>query len=201
MTKNTRVVLTLAIALATICRAGTASAQKALPTATQTLQLSGFAGLSGVYTGLSGGRNLSFTAGADLGLPAYLGTRPTIEVRGTYPMDGGRIDSQKSILGGLRVDFLISRRLRPYADFLLGRGQIDYGRGYRVGNIVYLQTTTNVYSPGGGFEYDLSPRFSVRADGQIQHWGYAPTPSGSIYSKVGTAALVYRFDFNRHGMR
>jgi hypothetical protein len=198
--KSTRVVLPLAIAVAILSQFGTASAQQALPTASQALQLSAFAGLSGVDTGLSNGRNLSFTTGADLGLPAYLGVRPTIEIRGTYPMDSGTVDSQKDILGGLKIDFLIKSRLRPYADFLLGRGQIDYGRGYQVGNVIYLLTTTNVFSPGAGFDYDVTPRFSLRVDWQIQHWGDAPTPSGSIYSKVVTAALIYRFDFNRHGM-
>ena len=172
-----------------------AHAQQALPTATQPLQLSVFGGFGGVFTGLRDSNNLDLLAGADLGLPPVHGFRPTVEVRGAYPVDGGSVDSQKSILGGIKTDFLLNRHLRPYADFLFGRGQINYNGGYQFNNQIYLLTTTNVYSFGGGFDYDLTEHFDVRVDGQFQKWGYAPTASGNIYSKVGNAAIVYRFNF------
>jgi hypothetical protein len=175
-----------------------AAAQQALPTATAPLQLSIFGGLGGVYTGLSGGRNLDVLAGADLGLPPVHGMRPTIEVRGAYPVDHGQVDSQKSILGGLKMEFLLNHHLRPYGDGLFGRGEINYNGGYQFGNQIYLLTTTNVYSFGGGLDYDLSRNLAVRIDGQFQKWGYAPTPSGNIYAKVANAAIVYRFNFDRH---
>lgn len=160
------------------------------------MQLSVFGGVSGVFTGLAGGKNFSITAGADLALPNYRAVRPVIEVRGTYPADGGQIDAQKSILGGLRVDFLQGRRIHPYGDFLIGRGQMNY-HGYFFGDQIFLLTTTNVFSPGAGFDYDLSDHWGIKVDGQFQHWGQAPTPSGSIYSRIGSAALVYRFGFDR----
>jgi hypothetical protein len=172
-----------------------AHAQQALPTATQALQLSVFGGFGGVYTGLSGGKNLDVLAGADLGLPPVHGIRPTIELRGAYPVDSGEVDSQKNILGGIKTEFLLRRRLRPYADVLFGRGEIDYNGGYQFANQIYLLTTTNVYSFGGGVDYDLTEHFALRLDGQFQKWGYAPTASGNIYSKTGNAALVYRFNF------
>lgn len=172
-----------------------ARAQQALPTATQPLQLSVFSGFGGVFTGLREGKNLDLLAGADLGLSPVHGFRPTVEVRGAYPVDGGSVDSQKSILGGIKTDFLLNHHLRPYADFLFGRGQINYHGGYQFNNQIYVLTTTNVYSFGGGFDYDLTEHFAVRLDGQFQKWGYAPTASGNIYSKVGNAAIVYRFNF------
>ena len=174
---------------------GSARGQQALPTATQPLQLSVFGGFGGVYTGLSGGKNLDVLAGADLGLPPVHGIRPTIELRGAYPVDRGGVDSQKSILGGIKTEFLLRRRMRPYADVLFGRGEINYNGGYQFANQIYLLTTTNVYSFGGGIDYDLTEHFALRLDGQFQRWGYAPTASGNIYSKTGTAALVYRFNF------
>ena len=126
--KQVKIILTLALLLATI--SGTRAAQaQGMPTATRQLQLSAFGAVSGVYTGLNGGKNFSITAGGDLGLPPWRGIRPTIEVRGTYPTDHGLVDSQKSILGGLKVDFLLRHRFRPYGDVLFGRGQIDYGMG------------------------------------------------------------------------
>jgi hypothetical protein len=195
--KHSRIVLTLAMLLAAICSAGLASAQVALPTATRTLQLSAFGGFSGVDTGLSGGKNLSITAGADLGLPPWHGLRPEIEGRGYYPIDKGQVDSQKSIFGGLRVDFLLNHRWQPYGDFLFGRGEMDYQSGYLFDNEVFDLTTTNVYGPGGGIDYDLNRQFSIKVDAQVQHWGYAPTPSGTVYSTVGSVALVYRFGVSR----
>ena len=170
----------------------------AKPTATERLRLSTFGGLSGDYTGLSGGKNLSITAGADLALFPHFGVRPTLELRGTYAIDKGKIDSQKDILGGLRVDFLVGHRIHPYGDFLLGRGEMNYRSGYIYQNFDYLLTTTTVYSPGAGFDYDLNRHFAVKVDGQFQRWGSTPTASGSIYSKVGTVGLVYYFNFN-HG--
>jgi opacity protein-like surface antigen len=195
--KQFRTVLTLASLLATVSWASAALAQEALPTAVRPMQLSAFGGVSGVFTGLSGGKNFSITAGGDLALPNYRRVRPVIEVRGTYPADRGLVDSQKSILGGLRVDFLLGRRIHPYGDFLLGRGETNYRFGYLFGNQVFLLTTTNVFSPGAGFDYNLTDHWAVKVDGQFQHWSEAPTPSGTIYSKIGTAAVVYRFGFGR----
>lgn len=174
----------------------TAHAQSALPTASRTLELSAFGAVSGVYTGLGGGKNFGVVAGADLGLPVWRGIRPELEVRGLYPADHGVIDSQKSLLGGARFDFLLNHRLRPYADFLAGRGLMRYGiNGYQFGNSIYIQTVTPVYSPGAGFDYDLSQHLSVKVDAQLQHWGGAPTQSGNVWSKVGTVGIVYRFTF------
>src|SRR6266702_763190 len=189
--------IVLALVLATLCRTSIADAQEALPTASRTLQLSAFGGVSGVFTGLSGGKNFSITAGGDLALPNYRAVRPVVEVRGTYPTDRGLVDSQKSILAGLRVDFLLGHHIHPYGDFLFGRGQIDYRFGYLFRNQVYLRTTTNVLSPGAGFDYDLTNHWGIKVDGQFQHWGEAPSPSGAIYSKVGTVGVVYRFGFDR----
>jgi hypothetical protein len=160
--KRLKLVLSLAALPAFFFWASFATAQQALPTASRTLQLSAFGGLSGDYIGLSGGKNLGITAGVDLGLIPYHGVRPTVEVRGTFPIDDGHIASQKSILFGPRFDFLLNRRLRPYGDFLFGRGEMDYNNGgYIIGNEIFLLTTTNVWAAQG--------RWPVRALGPIAH--------------------------------
>jgi len=198
--KQDKVVWSLALLLAMPGWVCAAEAQS--PTAIQRMQLSAFGGVSGVYTGLSGGKNFSVTAGVDLALPPVVHLRPTVEVRGTYPTDHGLVDSQESALAGLRVDFPVGHRLHPYGDFLLGRGQMNYGKfGYLYNNFQYILTTTVVYSPGAGIDFDIGDHFGVKADVQFQRWGSTPTSSGTIYSKVGTAGLVYRFDFNRYGGR
>ena len=171
---------------------------QAMPTATRGLDLSAFVGVAGVNTGLSGGRNLSFVVGADFGFVPIHGVRPTLEVRGLYPIDSGNLVSQKSILVGPRADFLLNRRLRPYGDFLFGRGQMNYGApGYRFNGFYYVETTTNVYSPGGGVDYDLSPHLSVKIDAQFQHWGFTPTPSGSVWTTVATVGILYHVGFGQ----
>ena len=104
-------------------------------------------------------------------------------------------------MGGLRADFLLTHRIHPYADFLFGRGETHYGSGYPFGLQEYVLTTNYVYSPGAGFDYDLSRSFGVKVDGQYQRWSFAPTASGILYSKVGTVGLVYRFNFNHHAIR
>jgi hypothetical protein len=201
--KYHNVVFALALLLATTFWAPAAQAQEANPTATRTLQLSAFGGFSGVFTGLDSGKNLSITAGGDLGLPSWRFLRPTIEVRGTYPVDDGQVDAQKDILGGLRVDVLLNHRIHPYADFLFGRGQMNYSSGkycsgYCFGGYVYTLTTTYIDDGGVGFDYDLNQHLAIKIDGQVQRWGSAPTSSGSIYATAGTIGLVYHFTFDRH---
>ena len=192
--KQHRLVLTLAMLLP-ISWGDVAFAQQALPTAERPMQLSAFGAVSGVYTGLAGGKNFSITAGVDLGLPPFGRVRPTIEVRGTYPTDRGLVDSQKSVLAGLRVEAPLGHRIHPYGDFLVGRGEMNYRFGYLFNYQIYELTTTNVYSPGGGFDYDATEHWSAKVDVQVQRWGSAPTPSGTVWAKVATVGVVYRFGF------
>ena len=204
--KRVQFFLTLAVLLASISWPHAATAQDTHATASQPLQLSVFGAASGVFTGLGGGKNFGITAGGDLGLPSWRGMRPTIELRGTYPTDHGLVDSQKSILAGVDVEFLLSHRFRPYGDFLFGRGEMNYktsqgADGYFFNNYIYSLTTTYIDSPGAGFSYQLSPHLGLKVDGQFQRWASAPTNSGYVYSKVGTVGLIYYFTFDGHHSR
>jgi hypothetical protein len=181
--------------------AGAAKAQTT-PTASKRLEISTFGGITGTYTGLSGGRNLGITAGVDIGIRSYFGFRPYFEGRGTYPIDDGQIDSQKDALGGVRIERLIRPNVSVYGDFLLGRGEIDYQNGgypSPSGNFLFLKSTSNVYSPGAGAEYRLTKNFSALADVQFQRWATPATPSGSIWATPITVGVRYRIDFNRKG--
>ena len=202
---------TIAVALVTVTTAALFQPAKmsgqSTPTASRAVDPSAFVGMNGTYTGLNGGRDLGFTAGVDVGFHPFFGLMPAVEIRGTYPLDSGSIVGEKSFEGGLRIQKRI-RRIRPYVDFLVGRGQLNYQNG---GFIVlaqdfrYLQSTTNVFSPGFGFETDLTDHFALLLDGQYQHWDIPFTPVGastassSIYSKVGTIGVVYRFGWLVHG--
>ena len=167
------------------------------PTASQQLGLSAFGAGTGVLTGL--GKNVSITAGGDVAFMSFRRYRPVLEVRGTFPIDKGKVAGEKSVLVGLKVERQFGQ-LHPYADFLIGRGEIDYA-GYQVGNFIYLKTTSTVYSPGVGIDYDLTEHWSFKADAQIQRWDTPVRESGEIYSKVVSVGAVYRFDFNPHHRR
>lgn len=183
------------------------AAAQSVATASRGFVPSAFAGITGTYTGLNGGRNLGITAGLDLGFRPFFGLLPSVEVRGTYPINNGSIVGQEHVEGGIRVQKRI-RALRPYADFLFGRGEMNYQNGgYAVPSQAfrYLQTTTNVISPGLGLEADLTPHVAVLLDGQFQIWSVPFDPSGKsansshIYSFPGTIGVVYRFNWLQHG--
>lgn len=195
----------------------------ATATASQQLALSAFGGGTGTYTGIYGGRNLGITAGADLAFLTYRRFRPVLELRGTYPVHNGQIDAQKNFLGGVKVERDFGR-LHPYVDFLVGRGQITYQRGgLQVGSVLFLSSTSTVFSPGVGVDFDLTPHWAIKGDFQYQHWDVpfavldgAPAPvtvvatpggtlqaatTGTISPRVITAGAVYRFDFNHYYRR
>ncbi len=176
-------------------------AGQASPTATRTLQISAFGGLSGTDTGLFSGRNLGITAGVDLGFRPFHTFYPSLEVRGTYPVSKGNVDSERNILSGIKISKRYGR-FHPYGDFLVGRGQINYGNGgYAAPDFqsyyVYVQSVSNVFSPGAGLDLQLDRQFSVKVDGQFQRYSSPVTDSGHLYSKSLTVGIVYRFAFDR----
>ena len=193
--------------LAIGCFLPIAAAAQSSPTASRALEPSVFLGVSGVYTGLESARNASITAGVDIGFRQFFGFSPALEFRGTYPVHSGQVAGEESAEGGLRVGKRYNH-FRPYADILIGRGELNYQNG---GYIVpsqsfrYIQSTTNVISPGIGVDLDVTDHYAVLIDGQFQHWdlpfstGADPATPGSIYSKVLTIGVVYRFGWLDHG--
>lgn len=185
----------LSAVAALICLPSTLFAQ-ARATAKRTFQLQAFGLLSGTYTGLSGGRNLAFTLGGDLGFYYTHGVLLSAEVRGTYPVAKGDVDAQKSLLGGLRADHRFSRAT-VFGDALFGRGGIEYvNGGYVVPPLVYFSSNTSVYGAGGGVEFDVARGLGLRVEGQVQHWSTPVVSSGTIYPKQIGVGVVYRFGAN-----
>jgi hypothetical protein len=172
---------------------------QAAPAGTQKLQLSAFVAATGTFTGFEGGKNLGITAGADLTFLGFRLFRPAFEARGTYPINKGHISSQKNFLVGPKVEYPLGK-LHPYADFLIGRGQIDYqSPGFIFGNTLYISTNTTVYSPGVGLDYNFTHNVALKADAQFQHWDTPVVASGTIHPVALTFGVVYNFDFNpRH---
>ncbi len=188
-----------AIALFTaLLLTATLARAQALPTAERALSLSGFGMGTATYTGVEGGKNLSFTAGFDAGLRTFGPIRPVVELRGTIPFDSGNILGEENILAGIKIETLPNLRIHPYADFLFGRGQMHYADpGFIVGPIAYNYTSTNVLSFGGGADLDLTAHFALKADYQFQNWNTPITTSGAAHPQAISIGIVYRINTGR----
>ncbi len=197
----------LLFACAFFCLPAPPAMAQSMPTASRGVVPSAFLGITGTYTGLYGGRNLGITAGVDIGFKPFFGFMPSVEVRGTYPVDNGSIVGEEHLEGGIRMQKRYGR-FRPYGDFLYGRGALNYQNGglaVPMQAFRYVQTTGNVISPGVGVEVDVTQQLALLLDGQLQIW---PVPfdrsgktanSGHITSYPGTIGVVYRFNWLQHG--
>jgi hypothetical protein len=178
----------------------TAFAQ-ARPEAAPRNLVSAFAALTGTETGLGSGRNLGITAGVDLGFQPFHGLYPSLEARGTYPIDKGNVDSQKSLLGGLKlaVPLPFIPRISPSGTALFGRGSINYGAGYEVPEtpIFYTISHSNVFDLGGGIDLKLSDHFFLKLDAQAQRFSTPVTLSRRLYATTANIGFLYRLHF-RH---
>lgn len=173
------------------------------PTALRSVDMTLFGGITGIYTGLSHGENRAATAGMDLNLPSIARFRPSLEVRAIVPIDRGTVDNQKSLLAGPRVELYLGR-IHPYADLLVGRGQLTFSKPYLDfnGRPVTSQPRSTVLSPGAGVRVDLIGNLSALGDLQFQRWDTPASLSGHLFAKPFTAGLVYRFTaFGRYPKR
>ena len=179
--------------LAILAFASTAKAQD-VPAAVARIQLFGWGGLGGNFTGVLLARNADVEAGVDLEFRKVLGLYPALEVRGLYPIAKGEVDSQKNFVGGIRLGRHV-HPFSPYGDVLFGRGQIDYLNGGQPtpdGIFDVLSNTSNVLSFGGGNDFALNSRFAVKGDFQFQRYASPVTTSGYVYAKIFTVGFVYR---------
>jgi hypothetical protein len=168
---------------------------QSIPTATEPLHISVFAGATGRQTYLGGGRNGDFTAGVDLGLRPYRFLRPSLEIRGTTDIDKGHIDGQKDVLGGIKLEAGGYHRLHPYIDFLAGRAGITYAKpGALVPgtSILYTSSSTTALDGGGGFDYDITRHIAFKADSQLLRLSTPVTP-GHLHPYEVTIGASYRF--------
>ncbi len=165
------------------------------PAAVRALDLSAFGMITGTYTGLDGGRNLGVTAGAALGVHPVGSLIPAIEIRGTYPFVKGDVASVKNLLGGVRVSYPF-RRVTPYVDVLYGRGSIHYENGgfpNPTGTYQYLQSPSNVLSPGVGVDYMFTRRVAMKVDLQLQRYDVPVLESGTVYTRPLSVGVTYHF--------
>ena len=80
--------------------------------------------------------------------------------------------------------FLPRGRFIPYAKVLVGRGVYNFSNN--VANVAY-----NIYTFGGGADFQVTRSINVRADYEYQNW--AGFPLGTLHPSVGTIGVAYHF--------
>ncbi len=75
--------------------------------------------------------------------------------------------TESSYLAGPRYIFGRFGKFQPYAKFLLGEGAIHYP--YQIGNRTYF-----ALAPGGGLNYRIASRLTLRAEYEYQIWPNSP---------------------------
>src|SRR3954471_7910022 len=112
----------------------------------------------------------------------------------------GETVDEKTYGGGVRVEKLMARRFRPYADFLVSAGTIDYHfltPPIKSNGQPYFSDSSVVYTYGGGLDYDLTRRFSARAEflgENLSMGGYTPI---TLTPKMWNFGVVYRLPIGR----
>jgi hypothetical protein len=98
-------------------------------------------------------------------------------------------ESQDNYLIGPEVILLHRGKLRPYAKVLFGIGQNDFPLTIGTGKYFIL-------APGGGVDYRLSRRISLRAEYEYQFWPSAPgvagEPSNGMKPNGFSAGFAYK---------
>ncbi|WP_160115271.1 outer membrane beta-barrel protein [Bryocella elongata] len=155
-----------AIAAVLVC-SPTAQAQ-ATATASKKLDISAFAGYSYLKPDYGPAHDNGFTFGANITRAFHFPVKPSLEAR--VSLNHGSTVNEKTYLFGVRGQTNYGR-FHPYADFLIGVGDIHYNFVVNAANpTAYLNDNSLVKSPGGGVDIDLIRNFRVKADYQYQFW-------------------------------
>lgn len=107
---------------------------------------------------------------------------PSLELRvGLAP---GKSVSERTFQGGLKLEHRIGR-FHPYGEFLIGTGAIRYGSRFSDNSIVPAY--------GGGVDYSLSSRWSLKVDYSRQSWKTG-TESPTFNPSTLSFGFVYHFN-------
>ena len=123
---------------------------------------------------------LAGTVGADFRLGRFVFGQPAIAARFTFSSSNSA--KENTYMFGPELHYAFGR-LRPYGGFLLGNGDITWGGNGAKDNSV-------VYQIGGGVDYHLDRRFSVRlVDFQYQFWNLSTHnyPAGLLPGQPATS--------------
>ena len=171
-------------------------------TATRKTEISVFAGAQSLNPDYNGSPNVTGVFGG-VNFTRYFRSIiiPSLELRGTYTGKGD-VAGEKTLLGGARFDLHLRsfRRLRPYADFMVGAGEIDFAHPTQTGRGPYAHDNSVVYDYGFGLDYELGRHLAVQGEYQQQRWnlsGANQSPFTLAPSIIGVG-VRYRVPFKPH---
>lgn len=139
-------------------------------------------GVSGYYTQYGASKNLGVTGYVDADSIRRFG----IEAEGRW-LEFHQTNNihAETYLAGPRYHFNIGR-FQPYVKGLAGLGKFNFTYNLAQGNYFVVAT-------GGGLDYRLNRRWSVRADAEYQYWPqftFGPMSSGGV--SFGLRYLIVR---------
>lgn len=178
------------VALAAAALPQRAPAQ-AVEAGVQTLEISLYAAAARIATGFNS-TEYGYLAGGDF-TRHFRTFDAALELRGTH--GAGPVVSEKTLTGGFKVAKRF-HRFTPYLDLLAGEGFINYTHPAIYASGIYASDTGIVYVFGGGIDYVLNRRFSLKADDNLQSWSLgaeAPRFTPNTFS----LGLVYHIPFDR----
>ena len=144
-------------------------AAQSLSTASKSAEISAF----GAYTGGTpdyGPYTLKgFSAGADFTVFPHFVLKPALEIRGNV-LSASAV-TEKTVLFGPRAQIDWRGRFHPYADFLIGGGEVLFHPDPDPG---YTGDRSKVYSYGGGIYIDIAYHLAAKFDFQQQSWNLGP---------------------------
>lgn len=127
-----------------------------------------------------------------IGVNADLSWSPRLTLEGEMRFlrfNGFGGEHQDDYLLGPKFTLLRRGRFTPYAKFVFGLGAVTFP--YQIGNGTYF-----VYAPGGGVDYRLSRKLSVRGGYEYQFWPSAPgipgEPDNGMHPNGFSIGVAYR---------
>lgn len=143
------------------------------------------------------GNDLGVTIGADFTRHFRL-LDPSLTVR--YNKQIGDTVGEKSFVGGLKLERAY-KRFHPYLQLMFGYGVITFNRPSRnADGSFYSYDDSSIYDVGGGFDYDLSHSFALKADVQYQFWSLGRDPEPiTFHPAIVGIGLIYRIPY--HSLR
>lgn len=169
---------------------GTAHGQHADETARQRIRLRAYGMYSYVNPDSRGDTKAQgATIGGDIdGFRLLPHTELGMDAR--YTFSSATASNQFYFGGGPRLSLELGR-FKPYGDFLFGHGSSNFKNS---NDPTYTEDKTGAIAYGGGFDYQLTRTWAIRADVQRQRWRFSQnTPY--FYPTAISVGASYQFHF------
>jgi hypothetical protein len=155
----------------------------------KTESISAFAGFLYDHQDYTGGYNDGVMFGMDFTQHIHFPVEPSLEAR--VNIAPGDDIKQNSYMFGPVLNARVGP-FRPYGDFLIGLGTINFNHpAYPT----YTHDTSTVYDFGGGVEVALVRGVRLKFDMQYQHWQLGTTNQTAFTPVLASAGLAYTIPF------